>query len=275
MQHRTRPLLAALAAAGVTAAGLVGTTAAAPTAEAAGPTTIRVVQHNTDQHKDRFLEVVRDLEQGRADVGLMQEVCQSWVKDLKKKHKGWTVSYHEQTSNPDCPAGKGNVAIRPGKGSVFAEAYNVPGEGKTFGLACVAFGFGGIRTHACSTHLSTYDTNAAVVRRGETERIKAITNSWIDAKDAVIVAGDMNSQPTSTELDPLYLYPASRSEGRFVEAGQLARDRKKRVGPDTHRKGKIDYVFFSENHTPLAAGAKLAQEKTSGHKILRVTTTLR
>ncbi|MBM6400148.1 endonuclease/exonuclease/phosphatase family protein [Phycicoccus sonneratiae] len=275
MKLRTRPLLAALAVAGVTAAGLVGTTATAPAAEAAAPTTIRVIQHNTDQHKDRFQQVVRDLEQGRADVATMQEVCQSWVKDLKKKHKGWTVSYHEQTSNDRCPAGKGNVAIRPGKGSIFAEAYKVPGEGKTFGLACVVFGFGGHRTHACSTHLSTYDTNAAVVRRGETERIKAITNAWIDAQDAVIVAGDLNSQPTSTELDPLYMYPQARSEGRFVEAGQLPKGRMKRVGPDTHRKGKIDYVFFSENHTPLGAGGKLVQDPTTGHKILRVTTTLR
>lgn len=276
MTHtRTRPLLAAVAAVGVAAAGLTAGISTAPSAEAAGPTTIRVIQHNTDQHKDRFLEVVRDLEQGKADVATMQEVCQSWVKDLKKKHKGWAVSYHEQTSNTQCPAGKGNVAIRPGKGSRFAEAYAVPGEGKNFGIACVAFGFGGHRTHACSTHLSTYDTNAAVVRRGETERIRAITTPWIDAKDAVIVAGDLNSQLTSSELDPLYLYPESRSQGRFVEAGQLAQKRKKRVGPATHRKGKIDYVFFSENHTPLSAGGKLAQEPTSGHKILRVTTTLR
>ncbi len=271
---RTRLTVTAVAAAVVAGGGLATTVTTAAPAEAA-PKKIRVVQHNTDQHKDRFQKVVADLEAGRADVATMQEVCQTWVQDLKKKHKGWTVSYHEQTANKRCPKGKGNVAIRPGKGTRFATAYGVPGEGKTFGLACVAFTFGGRRTHACSTHLSTYDTNAAAVRRAETERIREITNTWMAKKDAVIVAGDMNSQLTSTELDPLYLYPASRSEGSFIEAGQLAQKRKKRVGPATHRKGKIDYVFFSANHTPLSAGASLAQEDTTGHDILRVSTTVR
>ena len=261
-------------------AGVVATTVSAPAGavvaeEAAAPVAIRVIQHNTDQKKWRWLKVVRQLEQGGWHAASLQEVCQGWVKDLKAKHPGWTVAYHEQTSNDRCPAGKGNVAIRPGKGDEFGEAFDVAGEGKNFGLACAAFGLGGHRVHVCSTHFTTYDPNEAEVRRLQAEKVKSITDRWIGMGHAVVLGGDLNAVPTATELDPIYQYPEARSHGAFVEAAQLMNGVKRRVGAPTHRDRKIDYVFFSSNHTPLSAGGTLRREKTGGHRILYATTTLR
>ena len=267
-----------LAAAALLLSGGIGvtTTGSAPSAQAAAaPAKIRVIQHNTDQKKWRWMKVVRQLEQGGWNAASLQEVCQSWVKDLRVKHPGWTIAYHEQTSNDRCPAGKGNVAIRPGAGDVFAEAYDVAGEGKNFGIACAAFGFSGRRVHMCSTHFTTYDPNEAEVRRLQAERVKTITDRWIGQGHTVILGGDLNAEPTATELDPIYQYPEARSHGSFVEAAQLQAGRKRRVGAPTHDDRKIDYVFFSSNTTPIGSGGTLRLEKTGGHRILYATTTLR
>lgn len=280
MQLRTRPILAALATVGVAAAGLVGTTATAPSAEAATSVPLAVVQHNTDGDPARWSRVVKIVETGKYDAATVQEVCVGWMQDLRAAHPDWSIAYHGQVAKATCPGGeKGNVAIHPGNGSEFNQAFGVAGEGKNFGMACTVFSKGDFRVHACSTHFTVKDPNPAEVRAREAGKVKAWTRQWLalGAKHAVVVGGDLNTGPGSAELDPIYKNPAGRSNGVFVEAAQLEKNSTGRVGENTVSGRKIDYTFFSSNHTPLSAGGTLSYETpTAGkHKILKSTTTLR
>lgn len=269
--------VAALAAVALATTGAVGaavTTAAAP-AEAAS-IGLRIAQHNTDQDRARWNRVVTLSESGNWDAVTAQEVCEEWVVALRTKHPTWTIAYHEQTANPTCPNGKGNVAIHPGAGSAFAQPFDVFGEDKTFGMACANFDRGGHRVHACSTHFTVYAEDAAVVRERQARRVKDWTADWIGQGHAVVVAGDLNTSPNTAALDPIYKNPASSSNGNFNEATQLATGSTARTGEHTVAGRKIDYVFFSANHTPLSAGGTLSfEEPTPGeHKILKAKTTL-
>ena len=238
---------------------------------------LRVVQHNTDQVAARWNRVVKLAESGDWDAVTAQEVCSGWVTDLRAAHPAWTVAFHEQVAKDDCPGGtKGNAAIHPGAGSQFDEAFDVAGEGKNFGMACAVFDKGTHRVHACSTHFTVYDDNAAEVRLRQARRVKEMTGEWIGRGHSVVVGGDFNTTPTLAALDPVYKHPDGRSNGRFIEAAQLANGSTQRIGADTVAGRKIDYVFFSANHTPLGAGATLTYEEPDAgkHKILKVKTSL-
>lgn len=251
--------------------------AAAASSAAAAPADLRVVQHNTDQDEARWNRVVRLAASGNWDAVTAQEVCSGWVTALRANNPTWTVAFHEQVAKDDCPGGtKGNAAIHPGAGSDFDEAFDVAGEGKNFGIACAVFTKGAHRVHACSTHFTVYDDNAAEVRLRQARRVKELTADWIGRGHSVVVGGDLNTTPTLAALNPIYKHPEGRSNGRFIEAAQLANNETKRVGADTVAGRKIDYVFFSANHTPLSAGADLTYEEpvNGKHKILKVTTTL-
>ncbi|MEO7267711.1 MAG: endonuclease/exonuclease/phosphatase family protein [Knoellia sp.] len=272
IRHAAVLTAAALATTG--AVGAASTTTAAP-AEAA-PVGLRIAQHNTDQDPARWNRVVTLAESGNWDAVTAQEACEDWVVALRAKHPGWTIAYHEQTSNADCPNGKGNVAIHPGNGSTFAAPFDVFGEDKNFGMACANFDRGGHRVHACSTHFTVYATDPTTVRERQAKRVKDWTAEWIGQGHAVVVAGDLNTSPNTAALDPIYKNPAASSNGNFNEATQLATGSTARTGDDTVTGRKIDYVFFSANHTPLSAGGTLNfDEPTPGaHKILKAKTTL-
>lgn len=274
---------AALAAASVALSG--GIAATAPSAPAQAATVkLKVVQHNTDQDPARWAKVVALAESGNWDALTVQEVCVGWKNELQAKHPDWTIAYHQQQPKSDCAGGaKGNVAIRPGAGSRFAQAFNVAGEGKTFGIACVAFAKAGRNVHACSTHFSVYDANPEDVRLRQARRVKEITGTWIAKRNhSVVVGGDLNTTPSAKALNPIYQFPAGRSSGRFVEAEQLRLGSKQRVGRNTVEGRKIDYLFFSTNRTPLSAGGSLdlvsvkrPEDVKEPHKILKAITTLR
>lgn len=269
--------VAALAAAALATTGAVGaavTTTALPAA--AAEVGIRIAQHNTDQDPARWNRMVTLAESGNWDAVTAQEVCEDWVVALRAKHPAWTIAYHEQTSNVRCPNGKGNVAIRPGNGSTFAEPFEVFGEDKDFGMACANFDRGGHRVHACSTHFTLDAQEATLVRERQAKRVKTWAAEWTSQGHAVVVAGDLNTSPGTTALDPIYKNPAGTSNGNFNEATQLETGSTARTGEYTVTGRKIDYVFFSANHTPLSAGGSLTfEEPTAGaHKILKAKTTL-
>ncbi|WP_404380962.1 endonuclease/exonuclease/phosphatase family protein [Knoellia locipacati] len=267
---------AALAAAALATTGALG--AAAMTPAHAAPISLKIVQHNTDQDKARWNRVVTLIASGSWDAATVQEVCKGWKDDLVAAHPTWTIAYHEQVAKGDCPGGaKGNVVIRPGGGSRFGEAFDVPGEDKNFGIACVKFGKAGRTVHACSTHFTVYADNPKEVRLRQARRVKEITAPWIGNGHSVVVGGDLNTTPTAAALNPVYKYPTTRSSGRFVEAEQLRTGSTGRVGRDTVTGRKIDYVFFSANRTPLSARGTLTFETPveGKHKILKATTTIR
>lgn len=274
---------AALAAAAIALTGAVGATTTAASAAEAAPVKLRIVQHNTDQRDYRWNKVIALAESGNWDAVLAQEVCSGWQAALKDKHKDWTIVYRTQQKKSDCPGGsKGNVAIHPGPGSTFKKLLKAKGEDKQFSLVCVAFTKAARKVHACSTHFTVYAKNPADVRLRQAQRVKDITAPWIRKGHAVVVAGDLNTAPTAAALNPIYQFPAGRSTGNFVEAAQLKSKKGERVGGNTVKGRKIDYVFFSTNRTPLSAGGTLeliptktdADEKQP-HKILKAVTTLR
>lgn len=260
--------------------GGVAVVATAAPAAAAAPVALAIVQHNTDQTKARWNRVVTMMESGKWDAATVQEVCVGWMQDLRAAHPGWSIAYHPQVAKGDCAGGeKGNVAIHPGNGSEFNQAFGVEGEGKNFGMACSVFSKGGFRVHACSTHFTVDDPNPEAVRLRQAGRVKDWARGWLGlgAEHAVVVGGDLNTGPKTTELNPIYKNPAASSHGDFNEAEQLRLGTTERAGRDTVSGRKIDYVFFSANHTPLSAGGTLTfEEPTPGaHKILKATTTLR
>lgn len=112
----------------------------------------------------------------------------------------------------------------------------------------------------CSTHFATYGDNSAEIRRQQAGRVLEITDAWRRNGDAVVIAGDLNALPQSDEMGLLY--------ARFNEAAQLASGDPARRGPATigGKKGprKIDYIFFSKNHSPLARDGKLWHEHPGG-----------
>lgn len=278
---------ATLAAAAVALTGAVGaattTTAAPASAAEAAPVKLRIVQHNTDQRDYRWNKVVAMAESGNWDAVTAQEVCSGWYEALKAKHPDWTIVYRTQQKKSDCPGGaKGNVAIHPGPGSTSKNLFKVAGEDKQFSIVCVAFTKATRKVHACSTHFTVYAKNPADVRLRQAQRVKEITGKWIRKGHAVVVAGDLNTSPSAAALNPIYQFPAGRSTGNFVEAAQLKSKTAQRVGGNTVKGRKIDYVFFSTNRTPLSAGGSLElistktdDDKKEPHKILQAVTTLR
>lgn len=277
---RTR-LTVALALASVVAAGGFGASAAtavdSQAEAAAAPAKLRIIQHNTDQKLGAWNDVVAKVKTNDWDAALVQEVCAGWVKKLQADHPTWTINYHQQQAQSTCLGGnKGNVAIHVGAAQKWKKSYVVAG-GKDFNLTCVVFNKAGRRVHACSTHLAVYGADPVAVRLAQAKEIKGFTNPWITSGHSVVVGGDLNAKSEDAALDPLFKYPAASPSGRFVEANQLAKRSQVRVGAVTTDGGRrIDHVFFSANRSPLAAGGTLDTDNTtSGHKLLKVTASLR
>ena len=277
---RTR-LTVTLTLASVVAAGGVGASAANAVdsqAEAAlAPAKLRIVQHNTDQKLGAWNDVVAKVKTKDWDAVLVQEVCSGWVTKLQAAHPTWTINYHKQQDQSTCLGGhKGNVAIHVGAAQEWKKSYVVAG-GKDFNLTCVVFNKAGRRVHACSTHLAVYGDNPVAVRLAQAKEIKGFTKPWIDSGHSVLVGGDLNAKSEDAALDPLFRYPTATSSGRFVEGNQLAKRSQARIGAVTTDGGRrIDHVFFSANRTPLSVGGTQSTENTtSGHKLLKVTTTIR
>ena len=293
--------LRALLAAGLTAVLCAGATVTALPAVAA-ETTLRVIQHNTDQIPERWNDVLKLA--GDHDVLLAEEVCEKSFEAAQKKAKednsGWTFSFHRQaltpaaTGAPTCPESengtksadgtehktwKGLVAVHTGKGgAAFEKFFNRSDDPKVqiFGMACVKFHKDAKKVTACATHLAL---GSEAVRTQQTQKIKKFSNEWINAEDssAVVVGGDFNSQPGTPPMTNMYKYPDGA--GRFVEGHQLATGIPERKGKPTVVRGdvdpkpqKIDYVFFDAKHTPLNSGGTFnVVPVDGGHAVLKAT----
>ena len=261
---------------GVVAAGLPAAVqaSAAPLDEsvAAARTPIKVVQHNTDQIRSSFQKVVAL--GGTHDLLLAEEVCETWVKDVKAAHPAWTVSFHRQkithrptTEKPNqrlCAGDskwKGVVAIHSGAGKASAQEFSFYGAGQSpdpdqdFGMACVKFTKGGTDVHGCATHLQVYGDDDMSDRTHQTGRIKQITDPWIAKGDSAIVGGDFNAKPNSAPHDEHV--PARRS-GR-VRRGGPAQERQGGAHRSQHRgweKDRLCLLLLEQDPTQVrwAAG---------------------
>lgn len=256
---------------------------------AAARTSIAVVQHNTDQFRSSFQEVVAL--GGSHDVLLAEEVCETWAKEVESSHPQWTVSFHRQRKTAKgktervCDGAskwKGVVAIHTGAGGADARQIPYYAEGASpdpdqdFGMACVKFTKGGTKVHACATHLQIYGDKDMAHRTHQTLRIKAITDRWIAEGDSVIVGGDFNARPDDAPMTNMY---KPKGDGEFVEAHQLTTGQPARTGRRTAKWGKIDYIFYSANRTPLKSGGTISLVDTrpdeKSHLMIKSTATLR
>ncbi len=264
---RTRPLLAALAAAVVAVTGAV----AAPSAEAA-PTTIRVFSHNLEKNPAALEAVIAEANaRPGPEVLILQEVCGSMIGRLQDV--GYTTFRHRRNTD-NCGADQriGEAVVWNGgggwKGAVSVNLHAEPVDGHLYGLTCLDLAHDGRSIRACSTHLVAGGSANDAFRHDLTRAIKATVGPWIAGKDVVIVGGDFNSEPTTATMNAIYGV-GSASAGQFRELAQMeGGGSTARGGKATFWKKKIDYVFASVKGTRSSGGNQNVKESPSDHRML-------
>lgn len=265
----------------------------------AGAATLKVVQRNVDGRRVRFDNTVKVAKNGKAQVLLMQEVCQAWLADLPR---GWRVSYAttQPGASKHCPEieqgsgvhPKGVVAIwTKNKKNWSSEAVPLePDINRTPTMACLHVKSDGTQHTACSTHLVAYDEpapgrtqDALDIRQRQTSQMQAYFSKLLSGKKGkkhrVVVGGDFNNTPKAhherTDYDPMaYLYASPQGTsrgGQFTEGSQLAGTKNRTDGrggaatvPKKKKSGqsrKIDYIFFSTNFVPLGHPGQMTTSK--------------
>ncbi len=278
---RTRPLLAALAAVGVAAAGLTAGVSAAPSAEAA-PVQIRVVQHNLAKKSGALTAVIaKKRATSGPEVITLQEVCGS-MRGRIEKQLGKPAAWHVRRTG-HCPDGSniGEIAVWTGGDVVDTTSRDLtpqagqPSDQK-YGVACVVFRYAGKKNKACSTHLAAGDRMAAV-RAGQTAELRGLASGWMADGTRVILGGDFNATPQTAEMSAIYGV-GTGAAGSFREIHQAATGNAFRGGkPTLWQKRKIDYIFGSMTGFAVSGGSENTCNSTkrdpqgctpSNHRIL-------
>ncbi|MDE9364999.1 endonuclease/exonuclease/phosphatase family protein [Luteipulveratus sp. YIM 133132] len=289
-------LIAAVVATGAVSAAAVPLVAGAADAAPAGARQITVVQHNTDKHRDSMNRAIRKATDAHADAITLQEICEDWVPALRQAHPSWTIATRAtKPIAPDqttAPCAKGSdvlaVAIWTGGKDGRRQAFDLEPDGgftnekgkwvppRTPALVCVSFGSKPVQ-HVCSTHLVAFENPQKPVRAIQTRQVADITAKWRKKGHSVVVGGDFNSKPMMGEMDSMYAYGPG-AHGAFTESDQLDGKSTAQAGRSTSKtRGKIDYLFFSRNRTPLQNGGTLnivRKKVASGHDILVARTTV-
>lgn len=264
-----RPFAASAAAAVAAACSLV--VPIQPAAAATGPVTI--VDHNVAKSWDAIQATVAKAVDLGAEGITMQEACVTQANEMDGYWAGrWTVNWSLSRTNGCGPGNDvGTVAIWTGGGNGVDEDLVLPRDGtkpdddhptRDPHLTCVKYGSSPVR-HVCSAHLVAYDVEG--VRGAQTRAIKNYAAEWISHRHLVVVGGDFNTAPTSPPMDSMY---AQNGNGSFVEANQIE-DGTRTGNLATHNAGKLDYVFFSANHTRFPGGGGIQLFTTvSDHKMV-------
>lgn len=280
MTHtRTRPLLAALAAVGVAAAGLTAGVAAAPTAEGA-PAKIRVISHNIAKKPEalgKVIQLANSSDSPGDEVVFLQEVCQSMLPRIRQD-LGRTQFHIRRTNQGDCSDNViGEAVVFTGKGGAVegdSVDFNLPGQDQTYGMACLNFTYASRSTRACSTHLpSGKGADRDALRLGATRFIREKATHW-DKQNPVLVGGDFNSTPDARAMNQMYGV-GDRHQGNFLELNQTAGSGntaraglftigKKSKGTDR----KVDYVFSWKPKTARSGGSVHIRFTPSNHRML-------
>lgn len=261
---RTRPLLAALAAVGVAAAGLTAGVASAPGAEAAASTQLRIISHNLEKEGPSLTAVLdKAALTDEPEILTLQEVCASMVPRLQAL--GPTAFHVRRTNQSDCSDGRIGEAVvytRSGAGAaVFNDLnFNIPNQDQNYGMACLRFNHAARTTLACSTHLASGDgADRDALRLAGTETIRSWAGPWIDQTDLVVIGGDFNMEPSAPAMNRMYGV-GSASAGQFRELHQTTVSDNARAGKPTIGKfawaRKVDYIFASVPDTMGNGGAE-------------------
>ena len=280
---RTRPLIAALAAAAVAVTGLAANLTDAPSAEAAGAS-IQVMTHNLAKKDSALTGVIKKHTalKGNRFI-LLQEVCESMVPRLQKD-LGYTT-FRERRLAGNCGEGQsvGEATVWTGSGAkaLAPIALNAtPIDGHTYGLACLAVTRDGRSIKACSTHLIAEKADPKD-RDALTAAMKGALKGLVESTDVVIVGGDFNETPKVYPMDHLYGVGKDH-DGQFRELHQMATGTTARTGKVTVGGGdkarKLDYIFASVKGSRSSGGTERTCWKdgnpattdctTSNHRIL-------
>lgn len=266
-----------------------------PTFDSLAKKSVTIVQHNVEKKQGPIDNAIQSAQQTGALGITLEEVCPDQLARLQQAHGSeWTIGYVQQKHTPSegCDNAAGGhdipfvVAIWTGGTTGTVQPFAslgapaaAPGE-----MVCVSFTFAKLASHLCAAHLisakwtdpatgTTYDGDD--VRKHQIKHVADVNHAWVHAGDVAIVAGDFNGQPDTAPLDQMYV-PALGGTGDFTEYNRTSG----RDGTDTaHANGdntddglpyakKIDYVFFSRNHAPLAGAMPTFQKDTSDHDMV-------
>ncbi len=233
-----------------------------------------------------------EISKSKPDVVMLQEVCTTQADAFKARHPGWTVEYRvTREVHPECgPGPLGQLIASPhGIGSVDETDLGDADPGKKVTLLCgdvpVPGGKGSVR--ACSTHLRTKGDDpvaSEAARKREVDRLVAHLKPRVQAGQAVVFAGDMNSGPQKDVLDPVYRLKRNGNfgGGLFDEADQTdpRRESRKdsgvtcaanacRSGEPTHDNSKMDHIFFSNNRIGGDISGEVGKAGKSDHNLYR------
>ncbi|GAB2678648.1 endonuclease/exonuclease/phosphatase family protein [Thalassiella azotivora] len=290
---RARRLGAVATVAGLALAAL----ASAPAAQAGtGDDKLRVVQHNTDMGGH---QAALNAAQAWGDVDAItfQELCESQKNELVAA--GWAVHWRAQKDgNARCPVtngrtAKGNaIATKRGMGATSTHSLGSYG-GRDFKLLCAEITGSGIaKSWVCTTHLALGYDDAPDGKANRTAQVNTITdvvNTWVGWDRRVVLTGDLNATPSSSELEPLYrvqgggtdtdkFWEGDQSDNDYCGTG-LCRDMQPTTDskppspehPEGRAARKLDYVFASfrgvDAHTGMSKG--VVPVDSSGHHVIR------
>jgi len=233
------------------------------------------------------------IDDAKPDVVLLEEVCAAQYELFKQRYPTWSVLWAQMTSNEGndrcggTPKGQLLASPRAMAEEIRKDLGESDGE-RTFTLLC-----GGVPVPdtqrsvlACVTHLIAGKEETAAAREKQAWRIADTLNPFARDGRAVVIGGDLNTNPDGKALDHLYRLTRNGQTdgGKFDEADQTDPNRERyaqrdgvqctanacRTGEGTMgaNRSKLDYIFFSHNRV-VELGAEVDNTGGSAHKLYR------
>lgn len=211
----------------------------------------------------RMAKVLDAIDNYDPDIVTFNEICYSQYRKIRPDMiaRGYSSTYATTTTGGACDNFEsawgrnfGDAVFSKGPVPDTQQRYLLPDStgGEPRQLLCADTKLQGVDCKVCTTHLS----NDSMVRKKQVRTIAQKAKVWVNST-AVIITGDFNAIPSSSEMGLMYSH--SGGTGVFQEADEsdtcipYCRD-----GEITFRDNKkIDYIFFSARHFGgLTADAK-------------------
>ena len=211
----------------------------------------------------RMAKVLDAIDNYDPDIVTFNEICYSQYRKIRPDMiaRGYSSTYATTTTGGACDnfdkawgRNFGDAVFSKGPVPNTQQRYLLPDStgGEPRQLLCADTKLQGVDCKVCTTHLS----NDSMVRKKQVRTIAQKANVWVNST-AVIITGDFNAIPSSSEMGLMYSH--SGGTGVFQEADESDTCIPYcRGGEITFRDNKkIDYIFFSAQHFGgLTADAK-------------------
>ena len=222
------------------------------------------------------------------------EICYSQYRNIRTSliSRGYGATYSSTTNGYTCDnfdssygTGYGNAIFFKGT-TPLATIYTLPqGAGlETREMICTDVTLDGELIKLCTTHI----TNDATWRPVQIQEVADLASGWISSGQPVIITGDFNAEPSSSDMAPMYSH--SGGSGQFQEADEsnacpspltfcrggestFGQVRDYYYGPYTTK--KLDYIFFSAAHfgAPWGDAKSALPSPISDHNLLQGSAT--